>query len=368
MEQNKATAALFLSVKEPFGIHQLDWDGRLGTGEVLCRIHLATICRSDVNTWLGLREEPCPSILGHEAYGEIIAWGGDSPPLDFRGHALDRGSLITWGINSYCGDCIYCRNDLEQKCVHRVKYGHVEHCVGEAPAGCFSESIVLRAGTPLFVLPEKPPKSVVLANCAVATAVHAVRALEPIAGGRVAVFGCGVLGLAIIRLLVRAGVEVIAVDFSEHRLKTAEKFGATALGYDLDKTDQESQIKALKEFAYSREGLDGAIEACGSIHAIDNALQSLRMGGRLVIAGSSKPVGQLPGDASVILKRCLTIAGIHNYRPADLAQAVDLLLTPGECDLFSALVEPSFALRDFNAAIQAALSKETLRVAVRPND
>ena len=56
---------------------------RLGPGDVLVRVRLATVCGSDRHTVSGRRDQPCPSILGHEAVGEIVAVGeaGDATSM-----------------------------------------------------------------------------------------------------------------------------------------------------------------------------------------------------------------------------------------------------------------------------------------------
>ena len=43
--------------------------------EVLVKIRMSTICRSDIHSYLGHRPNPCPGVLGHEIIGtdEICA-------------------------------------------------------------------------------------------------------------------------------------------------------------------------------------------------------------------------------------------------------------------------------------------------------
>ena len=46
---------------------------RAGPGRCIGAGALATVCGSDRHTVSGRRDQPCPSILGHEAVGEIVA-------------------------------------------------------------------------------------------------------------------------------------------------------------------------------------------------------------------------------------------------------------------------------------------------------
>ncbi|MCZ6813018.1 MAG: alcohol dehydrogenase catalytic domain-containing protein, partial [Alphaproteobacteria bacterium] len=65
------------------------------TGEVLVRITMATICRSDIHSWEGKRPNPCPGILGHEIIG-VIEEIGEGIKKDMRGQPLGVGERITW--------------------------------------------------------------------------------------------------------------------------------------------------------------------------------------------------------------------------------------------------------------------------------
>ena len=56
-------------------------------GEVLVKIRMSTICRSDIHSYLGHRPNPCPGVLGHEIIGTIVALG-DGVTHDMRGAKL----------------------------------------------------------------------------------------------------------------------------------------------------------------------------------------------------------------------------------------------------------------------------------------
>ena len=58
--------------------------------EVLVRITMSTICRSDIHSYQGHRPNPCPGILGHEIIGVIEQLGADITH-DMRGDPLAVG-------------------------------------------------------------------------------------------------------------------------------------------------------------------------------------------------------------------------------------------------------------------------------------
>lgn len=64
-------------------------------GDVLVRVRLATVCGSDLHTVTGRRPAACPSILGHEAVGDVVAAGAgcdgrDRPAGGLVGHRRMR--------------------------------------------------------------------------------------------------------------------------------------------------------------------------------------------------------------------------------------------------------------------------------------
>ncbi len=84
-------------------------------GEALVRIRMATICRSDVHSYQGLRPSPCPGVLGHEIIGEIAAIGA-GVRTDMLDDPLAPGDRVTWSEHFVPGDDYFAAVlDLPQK-------------------------------------------------------------------------------------------------------------------------------------------------------------------------------------------------------------------------------------------------------------
>ena len=64
-----ARVAIFDGSGKPFRFEEISLPERLGAGEVLVRLSLATICGSDLHTIAGRRQGPVPCVLGHEGIG-----------------------------------------------------------------------------------------------------------------------------------------------------------------------------------------------------------------------------------------------------------------------------------------------------------
>eukprot|EP01137_Pigoraptor_chileana_P000065 Opistho-2@35618 len=206
---------------------------QLQDGEMLVRIVLATICGSDVSTYVGKRMEPFPSVLGHEAVAVVVATGGATCERRI-------GERVTFSITDVCGRCYMCRHeDLSQKCKTVFKYGHAMLSDGSGLNGCYASHVLLRKGTKTVVIPSSISDAAAApVNCALATVVAALRAVPP-AGSvdiedgicfnrRLAVVqGAGLLGLYACALLRDIGFhEVRCVDVNAERMKLAERFGA----------------------------------------------------------------------------------------------------------------------------------------------
>ena len=68
----KSKIIVFRKAGTPLQMEECDIPA-LKEGEVLVRNEYATLCRSDISTYLGKRIEKSPTILGHEIVGRVAA-------------------------------------------------------------------------------------------------------------------------------------------------------------------------------------------------------------------------------------------------------------------------------------------------------
>ena len=332
-----------------------------GPGEVLIKVNCGTICGSDVHTWAGRRVEPTPCILGHEITGRIVSFGENVTRLDLRGDELEEGDRVTWTLAASCGECFFCRHELPQKCESLFKYGHAAIRPGYEFSGGFAEYCLLTPGTGMIRVPDHlSDELAATANCAVATVAAALRVAGPVRGATVAVIGCGVLGLfacAMARFLGAA--KVIGCDIHPERESVSTRFGANHFAIP-------SELPKLARDITAGRGADFAIELSGSSSAVSTALDSLRTGGTAVIAGTTTPGEPVPLDANNLMRRMLTVTGLHNYAPEDLVSAIDFLADTTDRFPFEALHGGSFKLADLEQAFATAASRPGMRISVIP--
>jgi len=358
-------AAVYDAPNAPFQVREYPLRD-VRPGEALVRVSMATICRSDIHSYQGHRPNPCPGILGHEIIGTIDQLG-TQVRTDLRGDALSVGDRVTW-TEFFADGPSYYRDvhDMPQKAPGVRKYGH-DH-VDEDPhfLGGFAEYCYILPGTGILKLPDGlPDAEAAPLNCGVATMIAVTEAAEIGPGDSVVVQGLGLLGLygcAIAK--ARGAARVIALDTVAERLSLGRRFGAdeTINIASLSEGDLITEVRA----AAQPDGADAAIEVCGHPGAVPAGLQMLRTGGRYIIAGLVNPDAHMTLDGNQILRRWLTIRGVHNYHPRHLVQALDFVTANRERFPFSDLVDAQFSLDELDTAFARAAERSVLRAAIVP--
>lgn len=108
-------------------------------------------------------------------------------------------------------------------------------------------------------------------------------------------------------------------------------------------------------------------EVCGSVNAVRQALALVRPGGVLVLVGLVHPDSDLAGTtAEAIIRRCVTIVGVHNYAGEDLHTAVAFLDAVKGVLPLDELTSPPQNLADLPAAFRLALAGTYPRVLLVP--
>jgi len=373
---SKAVVSIFEGPGQPFTLREVAIPDRLREGELLVRLEASTICGSDLHTVAGKRNEPVPLVLGHEGVGIIERIGkdifsGNRP----RRHSWDlkEGDRVTFSVADSCGICPECSlHKLPQKCISLMKYGHARMDDGTGLNGTYATHILLRPGTHVVPLPAGLDSRVCApANCALATVVNSLDLgrLPRYGSNKSAVVqGAGLLGIyAIAWLKRRVGMDTIfCLDVHPERLKTAERFGATPLLVrgDGDRKEREDLIRS-----WCPRGVDVVVEMTGSRQVLAEGVQLLRNGGHYALAGMVHPDSQLSSiTGETIIRKCLTIRGVHNYTPWNLQEAVNFLDEHKNQLPFDSLLSPStYRLEDLDQAFEEAEKGMYCRTVVQPN-
>ena len=363
--KSDSLAAVFVETGKELEMRRFVLPSSLAPGEVICKILMSTICGSDIHTIMGRRREPAPLILGHEIIGQIVAMG-DGVEKDGFGERLAIGDRISWSIMASCGRCYFCTHDLPQKCESLRKYGH--SCCDEPPhlTGGYAQHVCLLPGTAIFKVPADLPDAVATpANCALSTVINGVETIGLDADETVLIQGAGLLGLNLVALAKETRARhIIVTDISQDRLELAKQFGAT-MCLNLAQVDASQVAMKIRDIT-DQKGADVAFEVCGSSNAPAQACDALRIGGRYLVAGLVMPNSDLGIDGNTITRKCLTIKGIHNYKPRHLGLALRFLDDHWRDYPYAGLVGETFDLQNINDAIALAQTNKHIRIAVCP--
>lgn len=365
MSKRTARAAVYDAPNTPFVIRNYPLrDAR--PDEVLVRVTMSTICRSDILSWEGRRPNPCPGILGHEIIGVIDQLGPDITH-DMRGDPLAVGDRITWTEYFHHGDSYYGDvHDMPQKADGVRKYGHDLVEVDPHFLGGFAEYCYVVPGTGILKLPDAlTDEEATPLNCGVATMVSVTEATGIDLGDVVAVQGLGLLGLyGCAMAKARGARRVIGLDSVKGRLDAALKFGADVV-IDISGKGEDEIVAGVRELA-PPDGVDAVIEVCGIPEVVPAGLKMLRIGGRYTLGGIVMPDANVTIDANMFVKKWITLKGIHNYHPRHLIQALDFVVANRERFPFRDIVDSKFKLDDLNEAFRKASERSVLRAAVIP--
>jgi S-(hydroxymethyl)mycothiol dehydrogenase len=243
-----------------------------GPGEVAVRLEASGVCHTDLHVvaedgW-GHR---LPVLLGHEGAGTVEQVGAGVA-------AVAPGDRVVLGWKTSCGECEHCTHGQPRQCKSPPAPGPRLHRADGSVlspvlrTGTFATRTVVPAVAAVKVPRELPVEQACLIGCAVATGVMSVLETARVwKGARVAVVGCGAVGLSVVQGAKIAGAsEIRAIDIDQRKQEQALRFGATHTG----------------------EGtVDFAFDVVGRRSTFELALQLLAGGGTAVLIGLS-PTGE----------------------------------------------------------------------------
>jgi threonine dehydrogenase-like Zn-dependent dehydrogenase len=250
-------------------------------GEVLVHVRRAGICGSELHGARHPGFRVPPLIMGHE----------------FAGVSDDGTSVLVNPLLS-CGHCTLCRQGLRHLCADRA-------LLGVHRSGGFAE----RVAVPVSAMRPLPDWLAWSAAAVVEPAANAVHAWA-LAGGRpglrVAVLGCGAIGLLCLLAARAGGADQVAVtDLSPLRLDAARRLGADTAGTEL-----------TGEY-------DVIFDAVGSARTRAQSIAHQRPGGVAVWLGLAETE---PGfDAQALVRGEKRVLGSFAYTDDEFSRAADLL-------------------------------------------
>jgi len=328
----KMKAGRFYKVGEPLKIDTIPIP-KLEPGDVLVDIKACGICGSDIHiVYEGVTPTAyTPIALGHEPSGVIAVLG---PEVE----GWKVGERVTINPFLTCGKCINCLSGNSQICLSRRVIGiHTE--------GGLAEFLKIPAKN-LVRLPENIPfDQGGIAVDAVATPFHAITNRGALrVGEKVAVFGCGGLGIHGVQIAKVCGASlVIAVDTIDSALERAKKVGAD----EVINPKRERPIQKIWELTEGR-GVDLALEFIGLKETIEQAVGCIRVGGRVVVVGlGPENISLLP--PTTFVRSELSLLGSYGSTTSEIQSVIDLVAS-GKLNLSDSITE-RFSLEEVNKGL-----------------
>jgi len=248
-------------------------------GEVLVQVRAAGICGSELHGARrpGFRKPPL--IMGHE-------FAGTRP----------GGERVVINPILSCGECDLCRRGLRHICPRRA-------IIGVHRPGGFAERVAVPSSA-LRPVPHWLSWEAAAVVEPAANAVHAWHRTGPAVGARVAVIGCGAIGLlCVLAALAGEAGSVDVTDLSAERMAAARGLGAAA--------------------GELRGEYDVVIDAVGSAATRAKSVAHQRPGGVAVWLGLAEEEAGF--DANALVRGEKQVLGSFAYSDEEFADAMALL-------------------------------------------
>ena len=338
-----------------------------GPGEVRVKLAASGVCHTDltVKNLLG-NGMAFPIVLGHEGAGYVESIGEGVTHLAV-------GDPVVLAYRAPCGQCPACLRGDPRHCYMALRPGQrIKRkrdgalCSQVLRCGTFSTYTVVHSKAAIKMPKEMPLDKACLIACGVVTGVGAAMNTTPVfPNARVAVIGCGGVGLSVVQgAKLQHARQIIAVDVSESKLRQAIEFGATHT-VNASTGDPVAQVRALTEDGWDG-GVEFAFEATGIPKCTEQAIKMLSYGGTATTIGfpaADDAVTLNLGDMSTGVywnKASLRVSHCGDALPSHDFPLLAQLYLDGKLKL-DEMVTSKISLSDVNEAFEAMHHGNVLR-------
>lgn len=295
-------AAVVRGFGEPLVIEEVAVP-RPGPGQILVQVAACGVCHTDLHAAEGdwpVRPAP-PFIPGHEGVGTVVGVG-----TGVR-HVKEGDRVGVPWLYSACGHCPHCLGGWETLCEGQRNTGYSVN-------GSFADYVVAEAD---YV--GRLPDGIGFAEiapvlCAGVTVYKGLKVTDTKPGDWVVVSGVGGLGHMAVQYAVAMGLNVVAVDVDDAKLRLAERLGA-ALGVNAAMTDPAAAVRT------AIGGAHGVLVTAVSTQAFAQSLGMVRRGGTVSLTGL--PPGDFPLSIFDTVLNGITVRGSIVGTRLDLQEALD---------------------------------------------
>ncbi|MBC94011.1 MAG: hypothetical protein CMM38_10290 [Rhodospirillaceae bacterium] len=265
--------AMLLGAPNKVGLEEVE-NPNADDGNSVVRITHSGVCGTDLKIFSGGIPANYPLIMGHEMIGEVTQAGDSASPK--------VGSRVIVDPVLYCGECFHCNIGQTQLCPNGG-------LIGRDQDGGFAEYVAVPPKN-VFAMPDKITNQEAPLIQVLTTVMHAQQMASVSINDTVVVLGLGVGGLLHVQLAKARGAKtIIGITRSKWKREVAESIGADITLEPNDLTKQ------LVLEATNGIGADLVIESAGKLSVLAQAMDLVRLGGRVLGYGiHTNTEGALP--------------------------------------------------------------------------
>jgi L-iditol 2-dehydrogenase len=274
--------------------------------DVLIKMTVVGVCGSDVHYYtegkIGSQVVAYPFAVGHESAGIVEAVGAAVTRVKPGDRIAIEPGMPCWG----CDQCLAGRPHT----CRQLKY---LGCPGQAE-GCLSEYLVMPE-TSCFPIPDDMTFDEAALSEPLSIGLYGVKMSIPMPGANIGILGVGPIGLSVLLPARSMGAHHIYVtDKIDARLDLARRAGADWTG-NPDAQDVVAEINDVEPLQ-----LDAVFECCGQQEAMDQAIELLKPGGKLVLIGIPPTTDRVSFNIDNLRRKEIAIQNIrrqnHCVQPA----------------------------------------------------
>ena len=217
-------------------------------------------------------------VIGHELFGEVVAVGQSAA----RELGLKPGDAVSTESHIICGSCYQCRVGDTHVCADNK-------IIGISTDGCFADVVKLPARMLWATDVKKVRPEVAALQEPFGNAVYACTKVN-LRGKRVAILGCGTIGLFAVAVAKALGARVvIGVEPMPTHVEMAKRLGADHVlvpkSSDGSVYEHDPELARRVRALTDGTGVDVALEMSGQNASVNNAIASVRRGGDVILFG-----------------------------------------------------------------------------------
>lgn len=301
-----------------------------GPDQVLVKIMKIGICGSDIHVYHGTHPFiSYPVTQGHELSAKVVKMGENVT-------GFTEGQKVTIEPQVFCGECYPCRHGKYNLC-EELKV------MGFQTTGTASEYFAVDASK-VTPLPENLTYNEGAMIEPLAVTVHAAKRFAELKGAKVAILGCGPIGILLAQSCKALGAaSVMITDVSDYRLSLAKTCGADFAVNTLHKDFGEAMVEA-----FGPDKADVIYDCAGNDITMGQAIKYARKGSVIILVAVFGKMANV--DLAVLNDHELDLNTTMMYRHEDYVDAIRLV-GEGKIQL-KPLMSKHFAFRDFLQAYE----------------